>query len=186
VTRIHAADLLRWINDSRLAGMGNDRAEVRALAFMLMVVFFAMVAEPGLFIGFFSQSLMWKVASLCTFGRWPVAGLFTVAALMLLPHMFTLAFLPGKLSCQWPRKMAATACIFTAGSWAMLGYLSEPIDADMLTTFFMVKAFLSLWLGIVLGLSLNAQQARERAAALMRWQRMKDALMASKGSFHEI
>jgi hypothetical protein len=109
-----------------------------------------------------------------------------VAALMLLPHMFSLAFLPGKLSCQWPRKLAATACIVTAGSWAMLGYLSEPIDADMLTTFFMVKAFLSLWLGIVLGLSLNAQQARERAAALLRWQRMKDALMASKGSFHEI
>jgi hypothetical protein len=185
VTRITPSDLLRWINQSRLAALGNDRSEVRALAFMVEVVFFALVSEPGLFIGFIDESLQWKVASMSAFGRWPMAIAFIAAALMVLPHMFTLAFLPEKLSCQWPRKVAAFGCIVAAASWGMLAYISNPLDYEWLTGLFLSKCLVSLWLGVIVGLSLNAQQAREKAASLIRWQRMKDALVTSQRTFND-
>lgn len=183
MTRIHAHDLLRWINDSRIASMGTDRAEVRSLSFVVMAVFFAQLVEPGVYIAFIDDSLTYKVATLNTLGgRLPMAILFFCAAAMLIPHLIALAFFPDRLGCQWPRALAARAGILGAASWALLSYLSSPLDYEWLTTVYGTRAFVDLWLAVLFGLSLNAQQAREKAAAILRTQRMREQLQLTRGA----
>jgi hypothetical protein len=176
MTRIHASDLLRWINNSRIAAMGTDRAEVRSLSFVVESLFFYHLIEPGFYILFVPESLTWKVAGLSQFGRWPVALVFIGAALMLVPHLVTLAFFPDRLGCQWPRALAARAGLFGATVWIMLAYLSVDLDYEWLTTFFGARVGMDLWVSTVFGLSLNAQQAREKAAAIIRLQRLQSAV----------
>jgi hypothetical protein len=167
--RIHSHDLLRWIHDSRVAAMGTDRAEVRSLSFVVMTVFLAQLVEAGFYIGFIDESLTYKVATLSALGgRLPLAIAFFGAASMLVPHLVALAFFPDKLGCQWPRALAARAGIVGAASWGLMAYLSSPLDYEWLTTVYGTRAMVDLWLAVLFGLSLNAQQARERIAVLTR------------------
>lgn len=181
MTRIHARDLLRWIDDSRIAAMGTDRAEVRSLSFVVMAVLFEQFIEAGAYIAFIDDSLTYRVATLNALGgRLVMALLFFGAAAMLVPHLIALAFFPDRLGCQWPRALAARAGIIGAASWGLLAYLSSPLDFEWLTTVYGTRAIVDLWLAVLFGLSLNAQQARERAAAILRQQRMRDQLQTTR------
>lgn len=166
MTRIHASDLLRWLNNSRVAAMGSDRAEVRSLSFALMGVLFYQLAEAAYFIAFISDALIYRVAELSTFPRWAVVSAFAGAASMLIPHLVALSFFPKTLSCRWPRTLASWAGMVGAVSWAILAYLSVDLDFDGVWTAYAVRASVDLWVSVIIGLSLNSQQARETQAAL--------------------
>lgn len=53
-----------------------------------------------------------------------------------------------------------------AVSWAILAYLSVDLDFDGVWTAYAVRAGVDLWVSVIIGLSLNSQQARETQAAL--------------------
>jgi hypothetical protein len=181
VNRLHAEDMLRWIRESRLAALGSDRAEVRALSFVLVCYFIEQLVEVGTYVAFIEESLTHRVASLSAFGTVPLAVAFFGAAAMLVPHWVALAWVPDTLGCRWPRVLAARAGIIGAASWGLLAYLSSPLDYDWLTTVYGTRAFVDLWMAVLFGLSLNAQQAREKSAALVRWQRMQETLQQKGG-----
>lgn len=157
---IHPSDLLRILGAAPAARLGDSRVEVRSLSFVVFALFFYQLAEPGFYISSVSESLFYRVAGL-NHMRAPIAFAFFLAAALILPHLASLAFFPDQLHRKLPRKLAAYAAIGGSFVWGFLGYKAWPLDYDWLSGICLLRAFIDLWLGVVLGISVNAQQARE-------------------------
>ena len=163
---IRPTQLQRYIRSSRIILQGSDRAEVRSLSFMLIAVILYQLCQPAAYILLVPESVTHRVANLVS--GIGIAGAFLLSAGMLLPHLIALAFFPKSLGCRWPRKMAACAGFIGAFMWGALGYISAPLDYEWVTIVFVVNSLFDLWIAVLLGISLNAQQARAHAADLHR------------------
>ncbi|MGJ7544641.1 hypothetical protein [Variovorax sp. LT1R16] len=163
---VHPSDLLRYLGTSQVIRLGSDRAEVRSLSFIVMSFLLYQLVEPGVYIVFVRDSITHKVAGL-TYAPLLAAGYFISAALVL-PHLLALAFAPGLLACRAPRKLAAVGAFMGAILWGTLALLSAPLDFDWVTPVYIARAMFDLWIAVLMGISLNAQQARLKAEDLAR------------------
>lgn len=170
---LHPSELLEVLGASPAAKLGDERVEVRSLSFVVFCLFFYQLAEPGFYISSVSDSLFYKVANLHHM-RAPISAAFFLSALMILPHLVNLAFFPGKLARKFPRRLAAYASILGAFVWGFLGYKAWPLDYEWLSFICMLRASIDLWLGVILGISVNAQQAREAKATAESKQRINE------------
>jgi len=157
---IHPSRLVELLGTSKAARLGDDKVEVRSLSFIVFALFFYQLAEPGFYVAFIPDSLFYRVAAIGHLNALIGAAFFLVAALIL-PHLVALIFFPQKLAKKLPRKLAACAAIGGAFIWGFLGYRAWPLDYDWLSALCLCRAFFDLWLGVQLGISVNAQQARE-------------------------
>ncbi|UNA00790.1 hypothetical protein ZHS_34 [Edwardsiella phage vB_EpM_ZHS] len=160
MTSVHPSQLLEFLGASRAAEFGSDRVEVRSLSFIVFALFFYQLAEPGFYITFVRESLFYRVASLNNLNH-VLGTAFFVAACMILPHLVNLVFFPKQLARKLPRKIAAFAAMGGAVIWGFLGYKAWPLDYEWLSVVCLLRASIDLWLGVLLGLSVNAQQARD-------------------------
>lgn len=157
---IHPSQALKYLSGSKAAAMGTDRVEVRLYAATIALLFFYQLGEPGTYVLFIEDSVMHKVARLSQFPTAVALG-FYATALMLLPLMAVLAFAPDRLACKLPRKLACFAGIAGSFMWLSMAVLARPLDYEWAAYVFAIRAFVDLGLGVLFGLSLNAQHARE-------------------------
>lgn len=161
---IHPSQLLDFLGSSKAARFGTDRVEVRSLSFIVYALFFYQLVEPGFYISSVSDSLFYKVAQLSHM-RAGISAAFFVLAALIVPHLVNLVFFPDRLDRKLPRKLAGYAAIGGAFVWGFLGYRAWPLDYDWLSGICMLRASIDLWMGVLLGISVNAQQAREAKEA---------------------
>jgi len=170
---IHPSQLLKFLGKSRAAELGSDKNEVRSLSFVVFALFFYQLMEPGIDIAFIHESLTRRVTIQSHMSA-AMGVAFFATALMLLPHLANLTFFPKRLSQRLPRKLAAIAAMIGAVLWAVLGFLAWPLHYDWLSGVYLVRSAVDLYLGVLLGISLNAQQAREAYELAQRRQALID------------
>lgn len=140
--------------------INQDRSEVRWGSAVLTMFFMAHLIEPVLYAASVQTSVMYTVARLTGYPIL-VMGIFVFAALMMVPHLFTLFFLPAKLSCKAPRKMAVGGALIASFTWVYLANLARPLDVGALPLIYLYRAAFDAGLGFVFAVSLNNQTVRK-------------------------
>lgn len=163
----HPSQILKYITSSKVAELGSDRVEVRLMSITIALMFLYQLGEPGTYALFIEDSMVHKVAS-TLYSPLGIGIMFYVTAAMLMPLIVMLLFMPSKLQCKLPRQLAALAGIVGAVLWGLMATRSMEIDVKWLTTVFALRAFVDLGLGLLFGLSLNAQHAKEAVEKLQK------------------
>ena len=164
----HPRDLLDYITQAKVAELGSDRVEVRLMSITIALMFFYQLGEPGTYILFIEDSATARVARVSHIAAPVIGMLFYMTACMLMPLLVALVFTPHALSCKMPRQLAAAAGIAGSALWILLAILARPLDMDWLSTVFLLRAAVDLGLGLLFGISLNAQHAKEAAERARR------------------
>jgi hypothetical protein len=160
-------DLSKWVEETCALPQNQDKSEVRTLAALVTAGFLVSMAEPLFYLFLVPESLVARVAGMAPF-VYLVAGAFALCLLGTLPHLFALMFRPQSLAVVWPRRLAAKCAIGAAVVWIYLAGLATPLDVGAVEWAYGLRAFGSLLVGGAYGVSLNAQQLRERISAQTR------------------
>jgi hypothetical protein len=137
----------------------QDRLEVRLLTIYVTLSFANDLVGPITYIYQVAPSMLFKVASLAH-ATGVIGLLFIVSLVLMLPHVFSLLFLPRKLGCRWPRKLACLAAAISSLTWFYLAVLASPLDMGPLSLLYGRQGLESLFLSLLFAVSLNAQQLR--------------------------
>lgn len=160
-------DLSKWVEQTCALPQNQDKSEVRTLATLVTAGFLVSMAEPLFYLFLVPESLVSRVAGMAP-SIYLVASAFALCLLGTLPHLFALMFRPQSLSVVWPRRLAAKCAIGAAVLWIYLAGLATPLDVGAVEWAYGLRAFGSLLVGGAYGVSLNAQQLRERINAQAR------------------
>ncbi|CAA2107610.1 hypothetical protein [Variovorax paradoxus] len=142
----------------------QDRTEVRIYATMLTVGLALMLCEPIFYLLTVPDSLISTVSKLVQPSHWIVVGVYGFSLLAVLPHLFMLCVMPGRLSLRWPRQCAGWAAYAACCMWIFLAYKAYPLDYGLLWAAYLVRALCSVSLAFAFGFSVNAQDLRDYAA----------------------
>lgn len=166
---IHPSQVLNHLTTSRAASLGSDRVEVRLMSITICLMFMFQLGEPGSYILFVPGSVTHGVAAAMPVNYAAVGVLFYLNAALLVPLLSLLVFRPDQLRRRGPRQVACLAGIFGAVMWGLMATTSLDVAGTRwLTAIFAARAFADLGLGLLFGVSLNAQQAREAAVELLQ------------------
>jgi len=185
-------DLSKWVEETCALPQNQDKSEVRTLATLVTAGFLVSMAEPLFYLFLVPGSLVARVAGMAPtlhagavaiapggeslLSSWlaslPSVNLvavgFLICLLGTLPHLGALIFRPKTLYVTWPRRLAAKCAIGAAVLWIYLAGLATPLDVGAVEWAYGLRAFGSLLVGGAYGVSLNAQQLRERISAQTR------------------
>lgn len=156
------SDLPAYVAESPAIPVDKDRSEVRLYATMLTGIVVWSLVKPAFYI-LTADTPLARVAGMIA-PPWVIALAFTLAAVALLPHFVSLVFLPKRLGCKLPRKMAAGAMWAAAALWAYIATRAWPLDMGSIPLTYWLSAFGYLLVAGAYGYSLNAQQALEKLA----------------------
>lgn len=160
-------DLREWVKKTCALPQNQNQSEVRVLASLVAAFFLASVGEPLFYLIFVPSSLLSQVARLSTV-EYGVPAALAFSFVMTLPHLATLLFWPDKLHLAWPRKIAAWGALIAATAWLYMAALATPLDVGAVEWAYGMRVIGSLLVGGTYGISLNAQQLRDRLDAQAR------------------
>lgn len=145
----------------RFIPLSRDRAGVRIYAAGMTALFIGGQLVPAMYLISGSTAPVLKVALVSNVSA-PLFGFgFFMAALLALPHLISLVFMPDRLGELRPRRLACIGAGIGAVLYLMLGGISVPLDLGVAPWTYYAKAFGCLIVGTIYALSINTQMVED-------------------------
>lgn len=153
-------DVAAWIKRAPSFHTDQNRIEVRVYAALITTGLALLLLEPIFYLLTVPEALISKVATLVPPSHWVVPLVYCLALVAVLPHLFTLYFMPSMLSRRWPRCMAAWAAFGAGAMWIFMAWKAYPLDYGLLFVAYSVRAVASVSIAVAYAISINAQDLR--------------------------